>query len=99
MCIYIKTIYCIWIKQEVYNLFSWGFLTNTVLLLELLLQSLVRKNENTIKEVQEVLIKTKNFQFFLGENEIKSFENKIIHDFKINYSVLYNAQSIAILLF
>lgn len=44
-----------------------------------------------------------NLQCLLGENipffEIRSFENKIIHDFKINYSVLFNAQSIANLLF
>lgn len=57
-----------WIKQEVYNLFSGGFFTDIVLLLELLLQSLVRKRENTIKEVQEILIKIQNLQFLLGKN-------------------------------
>lgn len=72
-----------WIKQEVYNLFSGGFFTDIVLLLELLLQSLVRKRENTIKEVQEILIKIQNLQFLLGKN-IPFFWNQVF--WKLNYS-------------
>lgn len=70
MHIYTKTIYGMWIMQEVYNLFSGNFFYQySVLIRTAFAISSIRKRENIIKEVQEVFINTQTLQFLLGKKK------------------------------
>lgn len=68
MHIYTKTIYGMWIKQESYNLFSSCYQYSDTNRTAFAISS-TRKRKNVIKTTfsQEVLIKTQNLQFLLGE--------------------------------
>lgn len=66
MWIYTKTIYHMWIKQEVYKLFSAGFFCQyRDVIRTAFATSSIRKRENTIKEIKEV------FSSFLRKKSLK----------------------------